>query len=304
MKSYSRNRRAFTLIELLVVIAIIAVLIGLLLPAVQKVREAAARMSCQNNLKQVGLALHNFEGSYQRFPTSGQGLSASGAVSFDTHSTQTHLLPYIEQDNVYKQINLQVRYNASAANQAAFKVGIKTFKCPSNPIVSQPVDSQGYGYTDYSPVVYTSIDINGNAGSPNVIGALTLTGATIASITDGTSNTFAIVEDVGRNETMSNSPYIDPTDNTPRKLWRWGEPDNAFGLSKVINNNATPFGGPSTCPWTTVNCGPNDEMFSFHSGGAHAVFMDGHVAFVKASIDTNTLRALVTPNGGEVVSDY
>src|SRR5262245_39097493 len=92
------RRTAFTLIELLVVIAIIAVLVGLLLPAVQKVREAAARLQCANNLKQMGLGLHNYESTHRRFPTSGEGASGIGIAFFDLHSTYTYLLPYIEQE--------------------------------------------------------------------------------------------------------------------------------------------------------------------------------------------------------------
>src|SRR3954447_21250972 len=150
-------RRAFTLFELLVVIAIIAILIGLLLPAVQKVREAAARMTCFNNLKQLGLALHNYESSYGYFPTSGEGNSPTSPPGtwMDVHSTYTQLLPYVEQDNVYKQINLNLRYN-HPANAAAFKARIKTFLCPSNG-ASQD-DPQGYGQADYMPVAYTDID--------------------------------------------------------------------------------------------------------------------------------------------------
>src|ERR1700716_1109558 len=151
-------RRAFTLIELLVVIAIIGILIALLLPAVQKIREAAARMQCANNLKQMGLALHNYESAYQAFPTGGEGTDFANAPKgpsiFDRHSTFTMLLPYIEQENIYKLMNLNAYYN-DPNNQpnggTAFQNVIKTYVCPSNGW-AQPgggADSQGYGRTDY-----------------------------------------------------------------------------------------------------------------------------------------------------------
>src|SRR5215218_3480080 len=159
----SRRRSAFTLIELLVVIAIIAILIGLLLPAVQKVREAAARMQCSNNLKQIGLAMMNYEGIYQCYPTGGEGTNYNGGAttSFDTASTWTMLLPFVEQENVYKQINVNLHYtqNNTSFGQAPFQAVIKTYVCPSNPSAGGTgKDSAGYGISDYMPTVYTDIE--------------------------------------------------------------------------------------------------------------------------------------------------
>jgi prepilin-type processing-associated H-X9-DG protein len=105
-------------------------------------------------------------------------------------------------------------------------------------------------------------------------------------------------EDVGRNETWAASRYYDPVTGTSRASWRWAEPDNASGVSKVINNNRTPFGGPATCLWSSHDCGPNNEIFSFHAGGANALFADGHVRFLRESIPARVVRALITRDGG------
>ncbi len=227
---------AFTLIELLVVIAIIAVLVGLLVPAVQKVREAANRMNCSNNMKQIGLALHNYQATMGYLPTSGEGNSGSGLVTaFDIHSTYTQVLPFVEADNAYKMFDISLPYDhpTNVANGAGKSV-IKTFLCPS---YSAPGDPNGYGQTDYMPIAYIDIDPTTGARSTvaanRVSGLLTLhyevlgsgsarppavtsvtasngvvvvkrQGRNIAAVLDGTSNTVAIIEDAGRaHETMS-----------------------------------------------------------------------------------------------------
>jgi prepilin-type processing-associated H-X9-DG protein len=146
-------------------------------------------------------------------------------------------------------------------------------------------------------------------------------GATITSITDGTSNSILLYEDAGRNETMhgdhpgyaasiaqcstcTGNAYLDPVDGRGRRSWRWAEPDNTSGASKPINNNATPRGGPpTTCPWTYHDCGPNNEWFSFHSGGANACMADGSVRFFRDSLPLRTSYSLGTGNGGEVIAN-
>ena len=353
------QRNGFTLIELLVVIAIIGVLISLLLPAVQKVREAANRAQCSNNLKQIGIALHNYENTNGKFPTGGEGTVPNytgGLMSaFDTHSTWTMILPYIEQENAYKMFDLSLPYNIGRRpqNQAAAKTQIKTYLCPSVP--NRQPDPYGYGQCDYMPCVYTDIHPVSGYRDPatptthgsRVDGALHLGGTKVSAITDGLSNTVAVAEDAGRQHSRYRYPsgygmrsiypedyrtqvdpppeWADEAENTGlRKINRWAEPDQGngvsgpptsgthlnpgqYGLQPVINNSKTPWGGPLdgplACPWHLNNCGPNDEIFSYHPGGALAVFCDGHVAFLTESIRPQIMQRLVAISDGLPVSE-
>jgi prepilin-type N-terminal cleavage/methylation domain-containing protein/prepilin-type processing-associated H-X9-DG protein len=228
-------RVGFTLIELLVVIAIIAILIGLLVPAVQKVREAAARTQCLNNMKQMCLAILNFESGAKHFPSSGEGIDPANPVNkfYEKHSTFTHLLPFVEQDAAYRAMDLTKSYN-NPVNVAAAQTQVPTYLCPSATGL-QP-DPAGFGQTSYMIIAYTDLDpitglrsVNGpNAGGDatypipgaRVPGALRIYGnsgglydqnanyfllaavpqfkgnaMTVTRLTDGTSNTMIIGED-------------------------------------------------------------------------------------------------------------
>jgi prepilin-type N-terminal cleavage/methylation domain-containing protein/prepilin-type processing-associated H-X9-DG protein len=243
-----RRAPGFTLIELLVVIAIIAVLIGLLLPAVQKVREAAARTTCSNNLKQMALAAHNFADQHQgRLPSSGEGLCSdtNPVTCFDLQSMFLYLLPYLEYSDIYNQYNLNFVYNDTVnapINKTVAQTVIKTYLCPSNPIrPANGADSLGYGYCDYMPVAYIDISAAAIAGAPvrdktypnrvhgatglsqsaptGVVGGTLLAGngitgaSRLTDIIDGTSKTIFMGEDVGRSETFFTAKYPDPTAN-------------------------------------------------------------------------------------------
>jgi len=374
-----KGKKAFTLIELLVVIAIIAVLIGLLLPAVQKVRESAARLQCANNLKQIGLAIMTFESANNCLPTSGEGMgpgvisagSTTAKTIFDGISFFTAILPFVEQEGAARQIDTgSYHYTVDAVANAAtinpYKTVIKSFVCPANPTaMSTGADDQGYGTTDYMPVAYSDIDpvIGGRAKTSAVykkMGMLVTTGTTkadgnaigagqegvvgktkmnggrkITAITDGASNTVGLFEDVGRGSTqwltvIGKTDYAYPAPGTApgRNIARWAEPDNANGVSgppvtdgtttdsnggntgvtgvaRYLNNNNYPVGGPAGCLWTTNNCGPNDEPFSFHNGVVGAVFGDGHVQFISDKANAATVKALCTADGSDIVSnDY
>ena len=331
------QRTGFTLIELLVVIAIIAILIGLLLPAVQKVRDAAARLQCGNNMKQIGIGLHTYESANSKLPPGGQGLTEGTPHTISWYTVGTsetpmpdpfvpgykqayslfaHLLPFVEQDNIARQLDLNTPYNANPGNIAACKNIVKIYLCPSDSLRGTPTDSEGFGCADYGATLHCNINPTAGAtpanGSPFLIpGALGTRRIGILEITDGTSNTIAVAEDVGRNENMD-SLYPDPVlvaggaSPSMRKHWRWAEADNAFGVSYPPNYHQGVSTATCFKPWKPMNCGANDEMFSFHTGGSSVVFADGHVTFLRNSVSPQVLRALISRAGGEVLnsSDY
>jgi prepilin-type N-terminal cleavage/methylation domain-containing protein/prepilin-type processing-associated H-X9-DG protein len=288
-------RLAFTLIELLVVIAIIAVLIGLLLPAVQKVREAASRLSCQNNHKQFGLALHNYA------VTNNNKFPASRISSPKVRSWTPLALAYVEQDAVGRQWNTSLHWN-EGTNRPLAETRFKLFLCPSAPSSRRnPLATFGlnpYGPGDYGSLNEVKIDFY-PANSLPTPGTAERQGVlekerdvSILSVTDGTSNTIMLGEDAGRPDLYVNGR---DTGTDTKDGWGWADPDCGFSLSGVTKGTNK---NPGTC---VINCSNDSELYSFHPGGVNVTLADGSVRFVQASINPTVLAALITRAGGEVV---
>lgn len=338
LTTHTKPQRGFTLVELLVVIAIIGILIGMLLPAVQAVREAARRTQCANNMRQMGLAALNYESAHGRFPSAGQAKDGNGnganlfyatnnegeTLNNPSHSVQTYILPFLEQGNAFQMFDLRWRYDADPAdapnNRIASQTVVPTFVCPSTQGRNGDIDGDGFGFTDYScPVTVATLPellSESSMGESNLPCAFNgKSNRNIGTITDGTSNTVAIAEDAGRVDVATGGFMVIKNENlfdsngvanagpaVMRRSWAWADPENSFNVDKLINNNSTPVGGPPECTWDIVNCGANEETFSFHPGGANVVLCDGSAHFLTDGISAEPFQALMSARGGEVVS--
>lgn len=309
MTRFHPRLRAFTLIELLVVIAIIAILIGLLLPAVQKVREAAARAKCSNNLKQLGLALHSFHDVNGVFPAAYEQIPLpSGNIA---HSWTPRVLPFIEQEPLFRQYRFDVSWDqgSNTAVGGPIRVTVSTFLCPSS---VQDGRHANRGCLDYpattertwpNPFVSASQAAFMTPSDPYYIGVLghdKITNGvqdkckrTLLSVSDGTSNTMMLAECAGRNRR-----FVMGVED-PSATWTagpWANPGSRINIGGFNPANPADTTGPCA-----VNCINDKEIYAFHPGGANICLADGSVRFLKASTSIDTVLQLLTRARGDLV---
>lgn len=299
MSEYShclkRRSAGFTLIELLVVIAIIAILIALLLPAVQQAREAARRSACKNNLKQLGLALHNYHDSHSVFPPGGVIGSGSGATARNGLGWQTMILPQLEQSNIYTRFNFNISYNQTP-NVEQSRTPLPVFLCPSSdqlespneagssPLhywaVQGPLGAKLVGTGDYAAEFQTQA--RGGFATQGMF--YPNSRVRMAWITDGTSNSIAVGEASWK-------------DNSQLRAWARG-PNEVTNYHTISCRNIVQSINSKTVPtrWNDTSMG------SEHSGGAQFLLVDGSVRFISENIDMAVYRAASSRDGKETTS--
>jgi prepilin-type N-terminal cleavage/methylation domain-containing protein len=303
-----RKATGFTLVELLVVIAIIGVLVALLLPAVQAAREAGRRSTCMDNMKQIALAVLNYETNRRSLPlaftpniTTAQRIGACNGLLPPTklktnpsnglkkHFFLTFILPYLERQTLYDSIKLDLNYD-EGTNDAATKQDIKEFICPS-------ADTRKAKYaTDYTtlvtidPIIYCRFIEGAGLASKKrnvekLAGFLSDMPLKSAHVTDGLSNTFMLFESAGKPNHYING-VLNPDDQVPEWKYRWAS-DKTYDV--IGSSNQT------TCPVRTMmNCDNYHEVYSFHPGGALFAFGDGSVDYLRNDMDLDTFVSLFT----------
>ena len=330
------DRRAFTLVELLVVIAIIGILVGLLLPAVQAAREAARRMSCSNNIRQIELGFQNHHSAVKYFPSN----IRPDAVSTVRVRWATYLLPYIEQETLYRRIDLKKNWSSvvpnadGGLNYDLFGTKIPIYECPSNPEAgrvadgSPPPDTPVWqarvangdysGYYGVSPQLATLGLVDPNSAR-NDNGALSKTALLkFASFTDGASNTIRLVESAGRPHVYRlGRKVIDVAAGNPIRIngGGWCRPASELNVLLGTSADGATYPGPSfinvtngitltsTYPDPFFGVDGTGQAYSFHTGGIMSAFVDGSARYVNANVNIRVFAQLISRNGGEVVQE-
>jgi len=292
------HKRGFTLVELLVVIAIIGILVALLLPAVQSAREAARRVQCVNNLKQIGLALHNYHDTFNSLP---------GVYVQEAAAPYVSVLPYIEQANLADSYNYDLAWN-NETNTTVGTLMPGAYTCPSNP-EGRELAPSGFGASDYT------VMRNATHWAEHRAMFEWSQYERFADVRDGLSNTVMQYESAGRS-----GWYVHGIRNPGGETWGylgwadWGTNVEAwtgdsnggwfFPVVVTLNPGGTPdivwFAGSEVINVSNWYGAP----YSFHPGGVNIGMGDGSVRFLKETADLNTIAALSSRNGGEIVDEF